>query len=230
MALAIGLLALLTVMIFPLAASAQRPEGERTREGVFEITLKTTDSKRIIIDELVRDRDLSPKALYRVRTGGYLAFDESEWVDKIEFKAFDVPVTELAEYKKLSTILTEINNKIWTIKEVLGSYNQLSLRLMNICNSSMFPTLRSIDENISQQLEIYKQLMLLRDLIVNALNRFVRDRTCVDKFDEYKKGLSLYSQRLTNLCKDFDRLRQKALDGAKEVKSGLEGAQPIRKP
>ncbi len=54
---------------------------EKTRDGLYEVTLKSLEPARtMIVDELVRDRDLNPGALYRVRTGGYLAFDETEWV------------------------------------------------------------------------------------------------------------------------------------------------------
>src|SRR5208283_803991 len=77
----------------PAAAQDELPPGsptgqEKSRDGVFEITLKTPDKSKLITDELVRDRDLDPAALYRVKVGGYLAFDESEWFDKIEFKLF----------------------------------------------------------------------------------------------------------------------------------------------
>ena len=199
---------------FPFNAQAQQPAEEKVRDGVYEITLRTPDSRKIIVDDLTRDRDLDPNYLYRVRTGGYLGFDEAEWVDKIEFKVFDIPVTEMPEYKKFATILSDINKNVWAIKDVLRGYNQLSFRLMNICDKSKFPTLQSIDDNIAQQLSIYRQLVVLRSLVVNALERFVRDRSCVDRYAQYQKDLRIYTKRLTNLCEDYDRLRTKALNVA----------------
>ncbi|MEJ2718422.1 MAG: hypothetical protein P8182_15020 [Deltaproteobacteria bacterium] len=218
--------------MFPFNAQGQQPKEEKIRDGVFEITLKTPDSRRIIVDELVRDRDLDPNYLYRVRTGGYLGFDEAEWVDKIEFKVFDIPVTEMPEYKKFANILSDINKNVWAIKEVLRGYNELSFRLMKICDKSKFPTMQSIDDNIAQQLSIYRQLLLLRSLVVNALERFVTDRSCVDRYAQYQKDLRIYTRRLTNLCKDFDRLRTKALNvaqtGMSRVQTGKQGQAKVK--
>jgi hypothetical protein len=189
---------------------------EKVRDGMFEITLKTPDKRTVVVDEIVRDRDLNPGAIYRVKAGGYLAFDESEWVDKIEFKVFDRPVTELAPYKRFAELLVDINEKIWGIKQILGSYDQLAFRLMNICDKSRFPTLQSIDDNIIQQLTIYKKLILLRSLVINSLNRFVRDRSCIDRYSEYQKSLSLYGQQLMELGKNYERLTRRALTLAQE--------------
>jgi hypothetical protein len=207
-------------------APSEKPEAERARDGIYEITLKTPDSRRIMVDELVRDREINSKALFRVRTGGYLSFDESDWVDKIEFKIFDIPITQIPQYKEFASILTDINTRIWDIKQMLDRYNQLSLRLMNICDKTMFPTLQSIDENIAQQLSIYQKLLLLRALIVNALDRFVRDRSCVDRYDQFKADLVIYTKRLTELCRDYDRLSRKALEAAQIAKPTPESARP----
>ncbi|AFM27040.1 hypothetical protein Desti_4408 [Desulfomonile tiedjei DSM 6799] len=54
------------VTAFP--ASAQQASQEKAREGYYEITLRTPDKRKIIVDELVRDRDLDPASLYRVKT------------------------------------------------------------------------------------------------------------------------------------------------------------------
>jgi len=190
------------------------------------ITLKTPDRRKIAVTDLVRDRDLNAQALYRVKTGGYLAFSEPEWVDKIEFKVFDVPVTELAEYRKFARLLVGINQKVSSIKTVLRGYNQLSLRLMNICDKSKFPSLRAMDKNIRNQLSIYKRLILLRSLVVNAMERFIRDRSCADRYDQYGKDLGIFTKKLTNLCKDYDRFKKKALEAAKSVKSESETGKP----
>jgi hypothetical protein len=201
----------------PYTVAAQdSASSDKVRDGLFEITLKSPDKRTIVVDEIVRDRDLNPGAIYRVKAGGYLAFDESEWVDKIEFKVFDRPVTQLAPYKRYANLLVDINEKIWAIKQMLGSYDQLAFRLMNICDKSRFPSLQSIDDNIVQQLTIYKKLELLRSLVVNSLNRFVRDRSCIDRYGEYQKSLNLYSQQLMELGKNYERLTKRALTLAQE--------------
>jgi hypothetical protein len=220
-------LSFFVVTSLPIGVRAQEEmkPREKTRDGLYEITLKSPEPRTMIVDELVRDRDLNPAALYRVRTGGYLAFDEGEWVDKIEFKVFDRPVTELPQYKRFSELLVDINAKIVGIREVLGNYDQLALRLMNICDKSRFPTLQAIDENIVQQLTVYQKLELLRELVVNSLNRFVRDRSCVDKQAEYQKTLELYSKRLTELSQNYERLSRRAMQFAQDLKATA-GEQP----
>jgi len=212
-----GLLCLLAVTWMPGRTAAQdMGSPEKIRDGLFEITLKTPEKRRIIVDEIVRDRDLNPGAIYRVRIGGYLSFDESDWVDKIEFKVFDRPVTQLPPYKRFAELLVDINEKISAIKQMLGSYDQLAFRLMNICDNNRFPTLQSIDDNIVQQLAIYKKLILLRSLVINSLNRFVRDRSCIDRYAEYQKSLNLYSQQLMELGKNYERLTRRALSVAQQ--------------
>lgn len=220
-ALLIAIVALVTVCPGALYAQEQIQAADptRVREGVYEITLKTPDSRKIIVDELVRDRDLNPRALFRVKTGGYLAFSEDEWVDKIEYRVFDIPVTAMPEYQKFTDVLVGINDKIFQIKRVLQEYDELSLRLMNLCDRSLYPSLEAIDENIALQLSIYRRLLVLRSLVVNSLNRFVAERSCVDRFTQFKKDLELYSKRLTNLCKNFDRLKKKTLDAARGMQS-----------
>jgi hypothetical protein len=212
-----SLLCLLALTWMPGRVAAQDAgPSEKVRDGMFEITLKTPDKRTVVVDEIIRDRDLNPGAIYRVKAGGYLAFEESEWVDKIEFKVFDRPVTELAPYKRFAELLVDINEKIWGIKQILGSYDQLAFRLMNICDKSRFPTLQSIDDNIVQQLTIYKKLILLRSLVINSLNRFVRDRSCIDRYGEYQKSLGLYGQQLMELGKNYERLTRRALTLAQE--------------
>jgi hypothetical protein len=209
---------LVAALVMPPAAGAQEPPPpERARDGVYEITLKSPERRRVIVDELVRDRDLNPRSLYRVKTGGYLAFEEAEWVDKIEFKIFDRPVTELPPYRRFGELLVDINERIFKINQMLASYDQLAFRLMNICDKSRFPSLESIDDNIAQQLTVYRKLVLLRDLVVNSLSQFVRDRSCIDKFVEYQKSLNIYSQQLMTLTQNYERLSKRVLTLAEEV-------------
>ena len=169
--------------------------------------------------------NLNPSALYRVRTGGYIAFDESEWVEKIEFKVFPKQVTELTDYKKFSELLVDINNKISGIMDVLGRYDQLALRMMNICDRRTFPTLESIDENIIQQLTVYQQLTLLRSLVVNSFTRFVNERSCVDKRKDYQSSLGLYYKQLTDLSQNYERLNARAMRFTRDLKATA-GEQP----
>jgi hypothetical protein len=215
--LSVFLCALLTGVGSAGPAAAKETDTGKIRDGVYELTLKTGDAKRIMLDELTRDRDLNPDALYRVTTSGYLGFNESDWVEKLEFKVFDIPVTAMPEYKKLANVLADINEKISSIRQALRNYNQISLRLMKVCDKSLFPTLRSMDDNISQQLIVYRQLKALRELVANSLDRLVRKRSCVDRFARYDRDLSIYTKRLTNLCKDFDRLKKKAVDRSEDA-------------
>ncbi|MEW6349557.1 MAG: hypothetical protein AB1646_10885 [Thermodesulfobacteriota bacterium] len=196
--------------------AAPEPVADKPRDGVYEITLKTPDSKKITLDEMMRDRDLNPGALFRVKTGGYISFDEADWVDKIEFKVFDIPVQAMPEYRKFARILVDINLNLIRISEALGRHDQLAFRLMNLCDKSAFTDLKAIDENIVQQLEIYRRLVLLRALVVNSLNRFVRDRSCVDKYKEYSDDLKRYKEQLTRFSRDYEALKERALATALE--------------
>jgi hypothetical protein len=231
------LIAVTCLLVLSGAAAAQNeqpaapPTGqERARDGIFEITLKTPDKPKLITDELVRDRDLDPGALYRVRVGGYLAFDESEWVDKIEFKLFEKQVTELAQYRRYSELLSEINQKIWELKQQLDSYDMLALRMMNLCDRSTFPSFQAIDENVLQQLTIYKKLVLLRSLVVNSLDRVLAERGCADKYTQYKRSLELYARSLSELAKSHEMLAKRALAFSEEIQSGQDQVRPGRQP
>lgn len=201
-------------------AQAPRPPGERGPDGVYEITLKTPDRRKIVVEKIIRDRDLDAKAIFRVSAGGYLAFREADWVDEVEFKVFDVPLTALPQYRKFANLLVDINRRTTAINETLRRYDEFAFRLMNICGKREFRSLTAIDQNVVQQLAIYQRLILLRSLVVNALDRLVRERSCVDRFSRYKSDLEIYSKQLTALCKDYERLRQKALEMAEEAASG----------
>jgi hypothetical protein len=218
----------------PAAAQDEQPPvsptgQEKSKDGIFEITLKAPDKPKLITDELVRDRDLDPAALYRVKVGGYLSFDESEWVDKIEFKLFDRPVTELPQYRRYSELLSEINQKLWELKQQFDSYDMLALRMMNLCDETRFPTLQSIDENVLQQLAVYKKLVLLRALVVNSLDRVLAERRCVDKYAQYKRSLELYTRSLSELAKGHEILTKRALAFSEEIRSGQDQVRPEKK-
>jgi hypothetical protein len=221
-AVIIGCCVLLALWAFAGPAwpqAAETPPAEKGRDGVFEITLKGTDPARTMsVDELVRDRDLLPGYLFRVKAGGFLAFDESEWVDKIEFKVHEQPVTELTEYRRFASLLQDINGKISDMKQVLGQYDQLAMRMMDMCGRVRYPTLQAIDEEIANQLGKYRQLILLRGLVINSLHRFIADRSCRDKYADYRKSLTLYTKQLNNLVEDLPRLNRRAVTLAREIK------------
>jgi hypothetical protein len=191
-------------------------------DGVFVVRLKSPAKQTMNVEELVRDRDLNPGFLYRVKTGGYIGFSEADWVDKIEFRVFERPVTELPEYKRFSTLLVEINEKIWRIKETLGKYDLLALRLMSICEKTKFSSLQAIDDNILKQLSVYRRLNLLRALVLNALARFQKDRACRDLYADYERTLNIYEKQLTELTRNYRRLTRKALALAEDVKPAAE--------
>jgi hypothetical protein len=216
----VGCCALLALVVFSCPAWAQPAASpEKARDGAFEVSLKGTDPQRTMsVDELVRDRDLLPGYLFRVKAGGFLAFDESEWVDKIEFKVYEQPATELPEYRRFAGLLQDVNQKIVEMKQVLGQYDQLAMRMMDMCGRVRYPTLQAIDEEIAGQLEKYRQLILLRGLVVNSLQRFLTDRSCRDRYADYKKSLNIYTKQLNNLVQDLPRLNRRALALSREIK------------
>jgi len=154
------------------------------------------------------------------------AFDESEWVDGIEFKVYDVPVTDLPQYKRFAELLSEINQKIWDIKELLSRYDIMALHLMNICDRKRFSDLQGIDENVIEYLTAYKKLEILRALAVNSLNKFVKERSCRDQFAEYSKTLDIYRRQLAEVTKNVDRLSRRTLTLSQEVKAAPETPRP----
>lgn len=203
---------LLMLTAFPAAWGATPGDDEEAgKDGLFFVTLKSLERRTMTEEELVRDRDLNPRFLYRVRTGGYIGFDEKEWVDKIEFRVFPKPVTELPEYQRFSRLLAEINEKIWLIKQTLAKYDLLAMRLMNICDRSKFSSLEAIDDNVLQQLTVYRKLVLLRSLVVNSLTRVVTDRACRDLFSNYQTTLNIYTKQLTELTRNYERLSKRTL-------------------
>ncbi|MFH1114747.1 MAG: hypothetical protein V1792_12595 [Pseudomonadota bacterium] len=203
-------------------AAPEPVEQEAIRDGVFVVKLKSPQTRTMTVDELVRDRDLNPKSLYRVKTGGYIGFDEAEWVDRIEFKVFEPPVTDMEEYKRFSSLLVDINEKIWNIKRTLEKYDLLALRLMNICDKSKFSSLQAVDDNVLRQLTIYRKLLLLRSLVLNALNRFQKDRACKDLYADYQRTLGIYEKQLEDLTTNYSRLSRKALALARQVRPAAE--------
>ncbi len=224
-----GIILLVIGCVQGLLGQPPAEQQERAKDGEFVVTLKSPEPRELRVEELVRDRDLNPKFLYRVRTGGYIGFDEKEWIDKIEFKVFPKPVAELPEYQRFSRLLTEINEKIWLIKQTLAKYDLLALRLMNICDRSKFSSLDAIDDNVLQQLTVYRKLTLLRSLAVNALGRVVTERACRDLFNGYQSTLNIYTKQLTELTKNYSRLSRRALMLIQETPTESEKARETMK-
>lgn len=220
---ALSCMFLLMLTAFPAAWGATPGDDEEAgKDGLFLVTLKSLERRTMTEEELVRDRDLNPRFLYRVRTGGYIGFDEKEWVDKIEFKVFPKPVTELPEYQRFSRLLAEINEKIWLIKQTLAKYDLLAMRLTNICDRSKFSSLEAIDDNVLQQLTVYRKLVLLRSLVVNSLTRVVTDRACRDLFNNYQTTLNIYTKQLTELTRNYERLSRRTLMLIRETPTDTE--------
>ncbi len=213
----IGLICLLMLSNQCLAAEGgEDKDRENERDGYFELTLKTPDSKKITIPDVVRDRDLNPKAIFRRKTGGYISFEDADWIDRIEFKVSPIPVHTMPEYRKFARVLVDINQNLSRISDSLTWHDKFSMRLMNLCDKSAFNDLKAIDQNIVQQLEIYRSLILLRALVVNSLNRFVKDRSCVDKYKEYSDQLNRAKKDLTEICGRYEALKDRALSTALE--------------
>ncbi len=199
------------------------PQAE-VRDGEFVITAKGPEKVQMRFDELVRDRDMDPSALYRVKTGGYLAFDESEWVDKIEFKLFEKPVTELPQYRRYAELLKDINEQVASINAVLSKYDLLALRLMNMCDRSRFPNLHAVDENILQQLTAYRKLVLLRALVVNSMSKLVAERACPEKIAQYQRTLDIYARQMTELSRSHSLMTRRALSLSAESEASRQPA------
>lgn len=221
----------LVLLAAPLCCIAAPPapsqKEERKRDGMFEILLKDGNGRRMTVEELVRDRDLNPANLYRVKTGGYLGFEEAEWVDKLEFKVFDRPVTEMTEYRRFADLLVEINSRIWSIREALDRYDLAALSLMNVGERHEFASLQAIDDNIHRQLDVYRKLILLKALTVNALNRVIKDKSVRDVYSDYKKTLDRYVAQLTELTKNYNILSRRVMA---VVKAGSESTTGKQRP
>lgn len=206
------------------------------RDGSFEITIKAPGNPVISADKLVRDRDLNPASLFRVQVGGYLGFDETDWVKEIRFRPEDVRVSELPQYKRFAQLLQDLNEKINYISNKLSNYDQMALRLVNICDQKRFgvseksgafqdagsgePTsiLREIDDEISQFITVYMRLSRLKELVVHSLNRFAKERACRSQFKEFSDILERYRRDLEILTKDFDSLMRRGITLSQDLK------------
>ncbi len=201
----------------PLDPRVGAGSDDPIRDGYFEININTPEGGRLNVEELLRDRELNPAALYRVSSGGYLSFNETDWVKKMEFKIYDVPVTELPQYRRFANLLQDINDRIADMNRVLTEYDQTALKLINMCDKSRFSDIEKIDDSIAPYLLINVKLLRLRDLVVHSLNRFARERSCRTQFLEYDRALMSYADALSKITKDFNSLVRRSLAISRDV-------------
>ena len=194
--------ALVLCLLSASAAWAQTEvEPEPDRVGQFQITVKTQPPRTISIEDFTLDPDedkalsATPGAgprrfLYRIRQEGFMAFDEEQWVDKIQFNMFNKPATQSQQYRELAELLTDVNRAIKDFKETLNDYYQYGTRLINFCDDPTFKSLNSLDAVIGVQLAHYNQLLKMRQSIAIDLKKLTGDIGCRDIAADYKKRLS----------------------------------------
>jgi hypothetical protein len=197
---------------------SQQVSQSKIKDGYFEITLDTPSERKIIAEELVRDRDLNPAALFRVSSGGYLSFDDQDWVKDINFKIYEVPVTELPHYKRFAQLLQEINDHLGSLNHAFRAYDQVALRLVN--HRPGFNDVESTDDIIKEYLTSYLKLVRLKQLIVHSLDRFVKERSVVTQFGEYNRILDRYRDELDRITRTDESLMRRGQSLSQSVKAG----------
>jgi hypothetical protein len=196
---------------------AQQVSQGKPKDGYFEITLDSPTERKIIAEELVRDRDLNPGALFRVSSGGYLSFDDQDWVKEINFKIYEVPVTELPHYKRFAQLLQELNDHLGSLNHAVRAYDQVALRLVN--HRPGFNDVESTDDLIKQYLTSYVKLERLKQLIVHSLDRFVKERSVVTQFGEYNRILDRYKDELDRITRTDESLIRRGQALSQSVKA-----------
>jgi hypothetical protein len=157
-----------------------------------------------MVEEIIRDRDLDPNAIFRVRLGGYLAFDERDWVKDIEFKVFDVPVTELPQYRAYAGLLQQVNETIWSLKSSMSRFNMLAMRLLNVGGHRRFKNIDEVDATVKEQLLVHDRLQELKSQLTGCLNRYVQERTVTGQYTRYLQSLDTF---LRGFQEQFERLK-----------------------
>lgn len=205
---------------------SQQVSQSKIKDGYFEITLDTPTSTKIVAEELVRDRDLNPGALFRVSSGGYLSFDDQDWVKEINFKIYEVPVTELPHYKRFAQLLQELNDHLGNLNHAFRAYDQVALRLVN--HRPGFNDIEATDGIIKEYLTSYLKLERLKQLIVHSLDRFVKERSVVTQFGEYNRILDRYREELDRITRSDESLMRRGLSLSQSVKTGADsGAEGV---
>lgn len=207
---------------------------EAEEEGRFEIILKSQPPKTIRVDSLMLDRDQDKilgdtgrvdqdeRRFYRVEPGGYLGFKESEWVDKLSFRAFSRPVTEMPMYKEYAELLAAITTTIFQFKQTLGAYDQFALRLVQVCDDSRFKSVQDIDNRIRDQLNAYSSLEKLRQNVLVSLKTFTETGACKDLVRDYEKSLNQSIQELSELSKKRHLIENRVNQMEKEARETLQ--------
>ncbi len=169
--------------------------------GDFEIKVKTDPPKTIAIDRLFLDPDqdkhlnksavgsTARRFLYRISQEGYMAFDETEWVEKIRFKMFNAPATQRQQYIRLAELLTDVNQAIKEYRDTLNDYNQHAMRLLNFCNDPEFKSIDDLEASIKLQRSNYEKLLSIRDDVAQNLMKLTGEARCKDLVEEYRKKL-----------------------------------------
>ncbi len=232
---------LITASGNPLLAQSENPRGsnkspsenlmnfQERRDGYFEVKLKTPGEFILPAEKLVRDRDLNPAALYRVSTGGYLAFDESVWVRDLKFKLEDIRVTELPQYKRFASLLEDLNQKIEAMDNKFQTYDQMALRLVNLCDRSRFENTKEMDQEIRPYLTIYNRLQGLKDQVVHSLVGLAKEQSCRNQFEDYNRILDRYKEDLRILGRDYDSLMRRGLMLTQDNRPSADQSQNIQR-
>lgn len=184
-----------------LACAQFEMEPEPGRLGRFEITVNTKPSTNISLEELALDPDQDKKIsaptassttrrfLYRIRQEGYLAFDEEQWVGKIQFKMFNRPATQSPRYTRLAELLADVNKSIGEFRVTLNDYHQYGLRLIDFCNDPKFKSVDDLEASTSALHKRYGELLKMRDSIARNLAELTGELGCKEVAEDYKKKL-----------------------------------------
>ncbi len=187
---------------------------DRDRDGYFEITLRSPENPKLMVEEIIRDRDLDPNAIFRVRLGGYLAFDQRDWVKDIEFKVFDVPVTELPLYRTYADLLQQVNVILSNLKVRMTNFDMVSMRLLNVEGHRRFKNMEEIDSVIKDQLLLNNRLQMLKSDLIRNLNEYVQKRTVEGQHERYLKNLDAFvrefKEQADRLNAEIERLERSA--------------------
>jgi hypothetical protein len=166
------------------------------------------------------------RRFYRVEPEGYLGFKESEWVNKLSFRALNKLMTESPEYKKYAELLSEITRTIFKFEKTLRTYDQSGLRLINTCNESQFKSLQAVDARIREQLNAYGLLQKLREDVLGLLQAFAETDACKDLVLDYQANLKQSVKELVELSEKNPGIENKVskmLEQARDVKGQSQG-------
>jgi|GEM_PF-549716 len=216
----------------PKAWAQSEVESELDRLGQFEITVNTKPPKNISIEDLTLDPDQDKKLnvptadskkkrfLYRLRHEGYMAFEEEQWVGRIQFKMFNRPATQSRQYAELAQLLTDVNQGIKEFKETLHDYQQYGIRLIDFCNYPLFRSIDGLEASLRVELDTYKQLLDMRQRIANDLMELTGEVGCKEVAEDYRKKLKDLRGNLNRILSQTQPLGQRYQGLKKELPHG----------